>query len=326
MNDIKIGVTGIGSLIGQAIIKSIKSSSLNKRIEIIGFDYFEDTIGSYWTEKSFLLPDFLKEDITDKIWLERILDIIKSEDIKIVFPGVDFELALFARYKEHIESEAKCKILVSDSRPIDIANDKYKTFLFLKENGLFYPETWLPEEIDRNKLRFPCFVKPRIGARSRDAFIVKDINELNKRLSDIRDPLIQELVGSHDTEYTCGVVYLDGEIKKSIVLRRKLKEGNTETAYYKKDIPLVIYEYIHKISEKLKPFGACNFQLRMDNNKIPKLFEINARHSGTTYIRALFGFNEVEYILSYILGIEFNEFSLREGIVKRYCEEFFYGD
>ena len=123
------------------------------------------------------------------------------------------------------------------------------------------------------------------------------------------------------------MICLDGKIKGSIVLRRKLKEGNTETAYYAKDTPSVIYEYVHSISEKLMPFGACNFQLRLDKDGMPRLFEINARHSGTTYMRALFGFNEVEYIISYLLGFKLKNFSLKEGIVKRYYEEsFFYGN
>ena len=36
----KIVVTGTGSLIGQAIIKSIKGSSFERKIELIGLDYF----------------------------------------------------------------------------------------------------------------------------------------------------------------------------------------------------------------------------------------------------------------------------------------------
>ena len=73
-------------------------------------------------------------------------------------------------------------------------------------------------------------------------------------------------------------------------------------------------------------FGVCNFQLRVDTEGIPKIFEINARHSGTTYIRSLYGFNEIEYILEYILNKKDITFTIKEGIVKRYFEEFLVED
>ena len=41
MSKLNIAVTGTGSLIGQAIIKSVQRSALNKEIGIIGFDYFD---------------------------------------------------------------------------------------------------------------------------------------------------------------------------------------------------------------------------------------------------------------------------------------------
>ena len=47
-----MGVTGTGSLIGQSIIKSIlKSNLLKNKIDIIGFDYFKETVGSFWCKK-----------------------------------------------------------------------------------------------------------------------------------------------------------------------------------------------------------------------------------------------------------------------------------
>ena len=80
-----------------------------------------------------------------------------------------------------------------------------------------------------------------------------------------------------------------------------MKDGNTYTTSLRADFPSVIKDYIESVSARLNQFGVCNFQLRMDQG-VPKIFEINARHSGTTYIRSLYGFNEVEYILELILN------------------------
>ncbi len=325
MNKIKIGITGTGSLIGQAIIKSIANSRLADKLFMIGFDYFSNTIGSYWVKKNFLLPDFLKNRAEPETWLKKIIKYINSEDLKLIFIGLDFELKLFAKYKKFIESKTGCRVLVSDPRVIKISDDKYLTYIFLKDNNLFYPVTMLPKELNRKNVEFPCVVKPRFGWGSRDVFVVKSMNELKTRLSQIDNPVIQELIGSPKDEYTCGVIYLDNCVREMIALQRDLKYGNTIMARFSKRIPKLIYDYIYRISDKLKPFGVCNFQLRLTNTGIPKVFEINARHSGTTYIRSLFGYNEVEYILAYFLSFEIKKFKLKEGIVKRYYEEVFLG-
>ena len=62
-------------------------------------------------------------------------------------------------------------------------------------------------------------------------------------------------------------------------------------------------------------------QLRIDKKGVPKLFEINPRHSGTTYIRSLFGFNEILYIINYILKGEETEMVLKEGRAIRFFDE-----
>jgi carbamoyl-phosphate synthase large subunit len=325
---ITIGITGTGSLIGQAIIKSIKKSSF-KNSKLIGMDYFRDTIGSYWIDENYILPDILDEKVTEEIWLEKVLSVIIENKISIIFIGVDFELHLFAKYKDSIEKKTSCIVVVSSKESIEIADDKYLTYKFLEENGLYHPLTFLESEINQaiesNMIDFPMIVKPRNGYRSIDVYMVKNAEEMTSKIQKISDPVIQECVGTKDTEYTCGVIVING-IKKSIVLRRDLKDGNTSSAYYQKNYPEIITNYILDVADKLNIFGVCNFQLRLDKDGIPKIFEINSRHSGTTYMRTLFGFNEIEFILEYIFNNKIIDFHLKEGAVKRYFEEFLIED
>lgn len=324
-----IGITGTGSLVGQAVIKSIQKSSF-KNEKMIGMDYFENTIGSLWTHKNYILPDILDKNITEKTWLEKVISIIKSENIEVLFIGVDFELHLFAKYKKQIERDTACIIIVSSTETISIADDKYLTYKFLKDNNLYYPLTYLEtdifEALEENKISFPLIIKPRNGYRSIDVFLVNTKEELESKMKKNSNPVIQECVGTKETEYTCGVIKFDNKVKESIVLRRDLKEGNTSTTYLKKDCPVIIKQYIEDVADKLEQFGVCNFQLRLDKDGIPKIFEINARHSGTTYIRSLYGFNEIEYILEYLLNKKEIPLHTKEGIVRRYYEEFFIGE
>lgn len=320
MNKINIGVTGTGSLIGQAIIKSIKKSDLVDKVEIIGFDYFNNTIGSLWCQKNIILPDILKVENEEK-WKKVIFETIIKEKISILFVGVDFELLLFAQLKTEIEESTGCKVVVSNEQVISIGNDKYLTYKFLKDNGLKYPKTWLQTEINNSEIKFPCILKPRVGARSKGVFIVKNKVDLLEKIKNIKEPIIQELIGNEENEYTCGVLCLDNKVISSIALRRYLKEGNTSIAEYSNSYNDKIYDYINKIALKLNPNGSCNLQLRCDAKGDPYLFEINPRFSGTTYMRSLFGFKEVEYTIKYLLNMETPSFHLCEGKAYRYFEE-----
>jgi carbamoyl-phosphate synthase large subunit len=216
--------------------------------------------------------------------------------------------------------------VVSGNNTITIADDKYLTYKFLKENDLYYPKTYLDYEVEealkKNEINFPIIIKPRNGYRSIDVHLINNKNELFEKLKKISNPIVQECIGEKDTEYTCGVIKFDNKVKESIVLRRDLKDGNTSSTYLVKDYPVLIKKYIEDVSKNLDQFGVCNFQLRLNRYGIPKIFEINARHSGTTYIRSLYGFNEIEYILEYLLNKKEMSFNLKEGTVKRYFEEF----
>jgi carbamoyl-phosphate synthase large subunit len=320
MNKLVVGVTGTGSLIGQAIIKSLKLSDLRARTTLVGFDYFPGTIGSYWTDRHHLLPDILSPSVREEEWVEAIIEIISREDISYLFVGVDFELAPLASVRERIHAETGCCVLVSSPDVVRIADDKYLTSQFLLDHSLSAPASFLPGDFYQGSLGYPCIVKPRIGQRSRGVHIVHNHDELMRAVASLKDPVIQELVGDPHQEFTCGVVCFENACQEAIVLRRDLKEGNTAAAYYEGE-NTAIEEYIHRVAEALKPFGACNFQLRLDREGTPKLFEINARHSGTTYMRALFGFNEVEYILKMLRGETPAAIRLRRGVVKRYYEE-----
>lgn len=316
-----VGVTGTGSLIGQAIIKSIKDSELHSKIRIIGFDYFQHTVGSYWCDQNYILPDIINPNVTEEQWVNSITEFINKESISIIFIGIDFELPIFSRVKNNIKNSTGCDIIVADQETINIGNDKFKTYEFLKKHSFFFPETILPENFKPSKIKFPFIIKPRIGARSRGVFLVKSLDEYWEKLSAIDKPIIQEYIGNEDSEYTCGVLKIQGEIKGAIALKRVLKDGNTFKAEFSLKFPQEIYNYIIAVAEKLDFVGSCNFQLRLDNKGVPKIFEINPRHSGTTYIRALFGFNEVESIIRYYFKLPQKKFEFKEGKVIRHFDE-----
>jgi len=324
LKKIGVGVTCVGSLISQGIIKSIRQSDLKGEVELTGFEYFPDTIGSYWVERTYLMPDILKKGITEEEYLAVLKKHILDHGIRFLFIGMDFELPMMSRNRARIRQETGCDVISSSPEVIETADDKYLTFEFLKRHSLPFPRTWLPGE--EEAIRYPAIVKPRTGERSRNVHLVKDAKDLREKLPTVGNPVIQEAVGTRDREYTCGILFLDEEVRTRIFLRRYLRDGNTSLAFHSPGTPDSVREYVEEIAKRLRPYGPCNFQLRLGEDGVPRLFEINARFSGTTYMRTLFGMNEVAFLLHYLMGENPRTPQLRYGKILRYPEEFYVAD
>lgn len=316
----KIIVTGAGAVLGQGIIKSLRSASLPCRI--VALDPNPLSVGLYWADQAIIIPM-----ASEPSYRAAIEDIMEREQPDAVLVGTDVELAIFASNRTEWEERFNTKILVSNPDVVEIADDKYATAQFLKRSNLSFPETALAdgrEQLDRlvADFGFPLIVKPRRGARAVGVSKVHSRDELEQTILGRPDLVVQQLAGPDEQEFTAGVLYFDDEVKASIVLRRDLRDGNTYRAYAD-DYP-DCHEYVHAMARALKPHGPANFQFRVNEDGVPRLFEINARFSGTTPMRALFGFNEVDMCLrKLLLDEEMENPVTRKGVVLRFLEERF---
>jgi carbamoyl-phosphate synthase large subunit len=290
---VKVLVTGAGALLGQGVIRALKRSTLEPHI--VALDPSPLSAGLYWADSAHII-----EMATSPHYLESLHDILRKEQPDIVLVGTDVELPILAEARGALERDFGTKVVVSSPEVIDIANDKWLTSRFLKEQGLDYVPSALPgdEEDLIAQVGFPLIVKPRIGARSVGLHLVRDRKELARALETPDPPVIQKHVGTADTEYTAGSLTFHGKCRASIVMRRDLRDGNTYRAYT--DAYTDLNEKIRQVAERLDAFGPANFQFRLENGR-PLIFEINARFSGTTPLRAHAGFNEVEMTIRHLL-------------------------
>lgn len=290
----KVLITGAGALLGQGIIRSLRRSSLD--IEIVAVDPSPLSAGLYWADTRHAVPM-----ARDPAYLERIRAILARERPDAVLIGTDVELDVFARNRESLERDFATHVIVSRPEVIAIADDKYLTYQFMRKHGFPCPASALAGEEDRiiDEVGFPLVVKPRVGARSVGVSVVHNRDELARAVAAAQSPpVIQECVATDAEEYTAGVIGFDGRCPASIVMRRDLRDGNTYRAYVE-DHPQ-LNATLRQIGEKLDPYGPVNFQFRLDGRDI-KIFEINARFSGTTPLRAHAGFNEVEMVLRHVI-------------------------
>ena len=130
--------------------------------------------------------------------------------------------------------------------------------------------------------------------------------------------MLQEHLGSDESEFTCTVVLCRGEPSTVAVLQRWLRAGDTYRVVPHRDER--IERYVLAAARALGTNGSCNFQLRLDVGE-PKLFEINARFSGTTPLCAELGFNPVESYLKRHRGLAYQGALRTDAVVLRHWAE-----
>lgn len=307
---INVLITGVGGGVGQGILKSIKLIK-DLDINIVCADMSFLASGLYGGNKVYLVPAASSHD-----YFEEICRICKENNIDYYFPGTDVELFACVNGAEKINEALGVKVIVSPYDVIDIADDKLKTVEFLKKNGFYYPTTYLPNEVDLDKIEYPVIVKPRVGCRSIGVQLVHSKEEAIIAMDSVSSPIIQEYINGD--EYTCTVAVSGETISDVLCLKRDLRSGDTFRAFPVKNE--VIENYVRNIASSIGIQGSCNFQLRMDGN-IPKLFEINSRFSGTTPFCSYLGFNPVEFCLKGDLGIPYNYHINYDKVVVRHWTE-----
>jgi carbamoyl-phosphate synthase large subunit len=290
---VKVLVTGAGALLGQGIIKALKASSL--KLHIVAVDPSPLSAGLYWADSAHLISM-----ASSPGYLDRLREVLSLERPDVVLVGTDVELPLLAAARGELESEYDTKVVISRPEVVRIADDKWLTYQFLRDEGLGHVPSCLPgsEEELIIEVGFPLVVKPRVGARSVGLSIVRSRHELDRAIQSQSNIVIQQYVGTDETEYTAGTLTFDGECSASIVMRRDLRDGNTYRAYV--DAYPELNRAMKKVAVRLQAYGPANFQFRLVDDE-PKIFEINGRFSGTTPLRAHAGFNEVEMSIRHSL-------------------------
>jgi len=291
-----VAITGVGGGVGQSILKSLAKTEYN----LIALD-------------GELLA-------TDENYIDRLLDICQKEKIALLFPGLDAELMILSINREAFKAIGTV-VVVSRPEVITISNDKQETYNYLTKAGINVPFTCSAENFIPKAENFPLILKQKVGgARSKNVFMIDNYIDWEATIEKIRNRLSDFIVMDYieGDEYTCGTINLDNSCKGVIVMRRILRDGDTYKCFTEKNE--TIENQVRLVVETVKPFGACNVQIRVRDGK-PYVFEINARCSGTTAARTLSGFNEPKIIADYLLmGLEPN-YTIKEQTILRYWNE-----
>lgn len=345
MNSIPVLVTGIGgSGIGSQILKALKMSKL--QLDIIGTDTTVMSTGVRDVIHFYKVPL-----ANDPAYVDIVLNICKEEKIRIIFPGSEPELMAFSKNRNLFIREGII-MPINTEEVIDICLDKFKTNQFLAQHGFLFPKTCKVAKFeDVSSIDFfPVIIKPNTGGSgSNGVMIAQNPGELKAFVSFLlnvtSELVVQEYVGSSDSEYTVGVLSdLDGQLINSIAVHRMIENGlgnklkvKNQTGKLNLGKNLVVSsgisqgtigkfpnvtEQCEAIAKKMNSKGPLNIQCRLVEGKV-YVFEINPRYSGTTPLRAMVGFNEPDIMIrKYVLNENIqNDFLFPEHVIMRTLNE-----
>ncbi|HUP58637.1 MAG TPA: ATP-grasp domain-containing protein [Bdellovibrionota bacterium] len=279
----KILVTGVGAIIGQGILKSLREGGLGDGLH--GMDIHSHAYGQELCTKFHLAP---RADAPD--YVERMNGIVAGNGIGFIIPGIEQDL-----YRLHAErSRIGCPVLLNNDLLIGLSKDKWATYeYFRKAGGIDLIPTLELDRYERlvEKLGSPFIVKPRSSYASKGFHVLANEGEFNLATLHGKEGLIfQKRIGALEGEFTAHV-FGDGAggILDMLIMKRVLAaDGSTGVAEFSDDA--AVKACCLKLAQVTRPLGPTNFQLIKHEGEA-LLLEINPRLSSACSIATLMGYN-----------------------------------
>ena len=245
--------------------------------KVIVTDMSELAPAIYEADKFYIVPS-----IDDPMYIDKLLEICKKEEINCLCSLIDPELSLIAKNKQKF-LDIGVTPLISNYDAVELAFNKYEMYKYLSDNGFKTAKTYVNKEefysdLEKGKINFPVFVKPIKGSASINISKVTTKDEIELLFNLYDDLIIQEYL---DGQEIGADVYIDPISKKvvSIFTKEKIKmrAGETDKAKSFKDNKL--FELITKLVEKI----GYEYMIDMDIFRINDEYyisEINPRFGG----------------------------------------------
>ncbi len=187
--------------------------SLGERGVVIAIDANSNAPALQVADRWFVLPP-----ISDSTYMDRLLELCRKNEVRLVVPLNDLELPLLARERSRFE-RAGIVVLVSSPEVIRRSFDKWEMAQFFTQNGIPVPRTFCSlSEVRRatqaGMLHFPMVVKPRWGTASIGIHFPTDETELEMAYQFTRKQVTRSAIAeasSEDIEH-CVIIqeYLTG--------------------------------------------------------------------------------------------------------------------
>lgn len=255
---------------------------------------------AYVSDGCFEVPRCTSED-----YIESLLSICLGNDIGLIVPTIDTELAVLAANRDVFIKQG-IYVSVSDYDFVMMCRDKRNTGAFFEKNGIR-----VPKPIDKYHPTFPLFAKPYDGSLSTNLHYIKTAEELTDEIMNDPKLLFMECIDKEKyKEYTVDMYYGRDHRVKCIVPRERIKirAGEINKGLTEKN-PLT--SYLFGRLETIEGCVGCiciQLFLNPETDDVVGI-EINPRFGGGYPQTYAAGGNYPEYLIrEYFLGEEIEYF------------------
>lgn len=249
--------------------------------------------------------------ISEEDYIPQLFRICRENRIDLLIPTIDTDLLKLARAKPDFEREG-IRILISAFDKIAVCRDKRFTYDFFRQCGLHAPETF--DSIEKYNLSYPCFIKPKDGSSSINAFRADSLEELREIAKRVPDYIIQPYIEGE--EYTIDIFCdFDGNAV-FITPRVRVAVRSGEVLQTRIAGDDVMVGECRKIIEAFQPCGPITVQLIKERTTGNNYYiEINPRYGGGAPLSMKAGADSAGSILRMLKGekLQFQNHAAKSG-------------
>ncbi|MBE5916520.1 MAG: ATP-grasp domain-containing protein [Pseudobutyrivibrio ruminis] len=299
MKEIHILFTGVGRRI--ELLKAFRQAALclNVSLKIYGADMAG-------TAPALAYCDYVRKvcAMKDKSYIDMLVEICQKDDIDLLIPTIDTDLLVLSRNVDKFQAIGT-RVLISKADKIAICRDKNNTGDFFESCGLKAPKTY--NDYKKYNDRFPCFIKPKDGSSSINAYKVEDAQELEVYANQVEDYIVQPFVSGK--EYTIDI-FCDFDGNPIFITpreRMQVRAGEVLKTQICMDGKMI--EESKRLIAAFKPCGPMTVQLIRDEATGDNYYiEINPRYGGGAPLSMKAGARSAEAVLKLLLGTKVEEY------------------
>ena len=284
----RILFTGVGRRI--ELLQAFRQAALNLNINLKL--YGADLDG---TAPALLFCDETRIvcGMRDSNYISELLKICEADLIDLLIPTIDTDLLVLSRNVDRFENVGT-KVLIGRPDKIAVCRDKNYTADFFESCGLKAPRTVNDYQLYHGS--YPCFIKPKDGSSSVNAFKVENESELKVYAEQVKDYIIQPFIEGR--EYTVDI-FCDYEGNPVYITPRvRLAVRAGEVLKTKIEMDEKIIDECRKLISKFQPCGPMTVQLIRQNLTCDDYYiEINPRFGGGAPLSMKAGARSAEAIL-----------------------------
>lgn len=310
--EIRILFTSVGRRI--ELMQAFKKAALkrNSKVKIYGVDLSKTAPALFFCDERRTICR-----ITDPDYIPSLLQLCEEEKIDLLIPTIDTDLRLLAQNKERF-LKVGTRVCISAEDKIAICGDKRDTADFFEECGLHTPKP--VDKVENYHAGFPCFIKPKDGSSSIDAYKVNKEEDLVAFSHKVPDYIIQPFI--EGTEYTIDI-FCDFEGEPVFIIpriRMAVRSGEVLRTKIVMDEKMIAES--KKLIQRFQPCGPITVQLIQDNQTGDNYYiEINPRFGGGAPLSMKAGADSAEVILRLLEGesteeiLKSEQYPIKDGAI-----------